>query len=87
MTSRPLYAVQVGAFEKEDAATTLVARLRTQHNIVFIEEFAKDRMFYRVRVGCVADRRAAAQLEQQLRAQGLPSFVARLSGDRCKGTG
>jgi hypothetical protein len=86
-TSRSLYTVQVGAFEKPDAATTLVARLKKQYAVVFTEQFANERTFYRVRVGCVTDRRAARQLEQQLRAGGLPSFIAQLSGERCEGTG
>jgi Flp pilus assembly secretin CpaC len=85
-TGHSLYTVQVGAFEKVDSATALVDRLKKQYEVVFIEQFAKERTFYRVRVGCVTDRSAARQLEQQLRAEGFLPFTAPLSRKDCQGT-
>ena len=81
-----MYTVQVGAFEKPDAATALVARLKKQYDVVFIEQFARIRTFYRVRVGCVPDREGAGQLAQQLRAEGFQPFIASLSREGCRGT-
>jgi SPOR domain/Bacterial type II and III secretion system protein len=83
---RSLYTVQVGAFEKPDSATSLVGRLEKQYDDVFIERFARDRTFYRVRVGCLTHRGAVKQLEQQLRAEGFQPFIAQLGREGCRGT-
>lgn len=85
-TGRSLFTVQVGAFEKPDAATALVDRLKKQYDVVIIDQFARDRTLYRVRVGCAADRVAARQLERQLRADGFEPFIVPLGPQGCRGT-
>jgi hypothetical protein len=73
--ARPLYTIQVGAFEKAATAEALVARLKTRYDAVFIDPLAGQRPVYRVRVGRLANLRAAGELERQLRTEGFQPFI------------
>src|SRR5215831_12798456 len=72
--TRPLYSIQVGAFEKADAAESLVTRLKLRYEVVFIEPLAGERPVYRVRVGGLTNLKAAGELERQLRTEGYRPF-------------
>src|SRR5262249_28453889 len=76
-TGASLYTVQVGAFEKADAAEALVARLKMRYDVVFIEPLAGERTVYRVRVGRLANLRAAGEIERQLRTEGFKPFIVK----------
>jgi len=73
--TRPLYTIQVGAFEKASAADALVARLKMRYDVVFIEPPDSEHPVYRVRVGRLPNRRAAGELERQLRTDGFQPFI------------
>jgi Bacterial type II and III secretion system protein/SPOR domain len=73
--TRPLYTIQVGAFEKAATAEALVARLKMRYDAVFIDSLAGERPVYRVRVGRLANLRAAGELERQLRTEGFQPFI------------
>lgn len=73
--TRPLYTIQVGAFEKAATAEALVARLKMRYDAVFIDPLAGERPVYRVRVGRLANLRAAGELERQLRTEGFQPFI------------
>jgi cell division septation protein DedD len=73
--TRPLYSIQVGAFEKAAAAEALVTRLKMRYDVVFIEPLEGERPVYRVRVGRLANLKAAGELERQLRTEGFRPFI------------
>ena len=73
--TRPLYTIQVGAFEKAATAEALVARLKMRYDAVFVDPLAGERPVYRVRVGRLANLRAAGELERQLRTEGFQPFI------------
>ena len=73
--TRPLYTIQVGAFEKAATAEALVTRLKMRYDVVFIDPLAGERPVYRVRVGRLANLRAAGELERQLRTEGFQPFI------------
>ena len=73
--TRPLYTIQVGAFEKPAAAEALVARLKMRYDAVFVDPLTGARPVYRVRVGRLANLRAAGELERQLRTEGFQPFI------------
>jgi Bacterial type II and III secretion system protein/SPOR domain len=73
--TRPLYSIQVGAFEQAAAAEALVTRLKMRYDVVFVEPLAGERPVYRVRVGRLANLKAAGELERQLRTEGFRPFI------------
>ena len=62
--------------EKPDAATALVARLKRQYDVVFIEQFARIRTFCLCGVGCVADREGRKATRAATPRGGFPAFSA-----------
>jgi rare lipoprotein A len=81
--SNPLvgfFGVQVGAFQQQDNAQRLQARLSASYSPVNIVLYdSPNGLFYRVRVGRLPTEAAARQLADQLRAnEQLTTFVVRL---------
>ena len=72
------YAVQVGAFENEDAAQELKQRLEKQYPSVMIQTTTDERTLYRVRIG-EPDMEAADKIASELRKQDFKPFVVRLN--------
>jgi rare lipoprotein A len=74
------FAVQVGAFQVQENAERLRARLSASYSPVTIQLYdAPTGVFYRVRVGRLPSEDAANQLAEQLRAnEQLLTFVVRL---------
>lgn len=74
----PVYAVQVGAFERPETAEELRSRLRGKYSGVAVERHEGDRTVYRVRVGRETDMLAARRLADRIRKEeDLPGFVVR----------
>jgi len=74
------FGVQVGAFQVQENAERLRARLLASYSSVNIALYdSPNGLFYRVRVGRLPNERAAQQLASELRAnQQLTTFVVRL---------
>ena len=74
------FAVQVGAFLKEENADRLKSQLEATHPPISIAKFeSPNGTFYRVRVGRIASEAAAQQLADQLHATDqFTTFVVRL---------
>jgi rare lipoprotein A len=74
------FAVQVGAFQIEDNAERLRARLQANYSPVNIAPYdSPNGLLYRVRVGRLSTESAAYELASQLQAnQQLTTFVVRL---------
>jgi peptidoglycan lytic transglycosylase len=72
------YAVQVGAFENEDAAQELKHRLEQKYPSVMIQTTTEERTLYRVRIG-EPDMEAADKIASELRKQDFKPFVVRLN--------
>ena len=72
------YAVQVGAFESEDAAQELKHRLELKYPSVMIQTTTDERTLYRVRIG-EPDMEAADKIASELRKQDFKPFVVRLN--------
>ncbi|HUJ81359.1 MAG TPA: septal ring lytic transglycosylase RlpA family protein [Candidatus Acidoferrales bacterium] len=74
------FGVQVGAFQQQDNAARLQARLAASYSPVNIVPYdSPNGLFYRVRVGRVPTENAARQLADQLRSnEQLTTFVVRL---------
>ncbi|MGB6978908.1 MAG: septal ring lytic transglycosylase RlpA family protein [Candidatus Acidiferrales bacterium] len=74
------FAVQVGAFLKEENADRLKSQLEATHPPISIAKFeAPNGTFYRVRVGRIPSEAAAQQLADQLHATDqFTTFVVRL---------
>jgi rare lipoprotein A len=77
-SSRPLYAVQVGAFENPRAAEDLKRQLEKRYSRVTVQSFSAEKIMYRVRIGPEPDIQAASRLASQLRKQDFRPFVVRL---------
>jgi rare lipoprotein A len=78
-TTAPIaFAVQVGAFENEDAAQELKQRLEKQYPSVMIQTTTEERTLYRVRIG-EPDMEAANKIASELRKQDFKPFVVRLN--------
>ncbi|MBI4473392.1 MAG: septal ring lytic transglycosylase RlpA family protein [Acidobacteria bacterium] len=76
----PLYAVQVGAFENQEAAETLKRELEKRYSGVTVQTVSGQRTLYRVRVGRgEPDIQAAHKLAAQLRREDFDSFVVRVN--------
>jgi rare lipoprotein A len=72
------YAVQVGAFENEDAAQELKHRLEQKYPSVMVQMTTEERTLYRVRIG-ESDMEAADKIASELRKQDFKPFVVRLN--------
>jgi len=76
---QPLFAVQVGAFQSESAATRLRDELAMKYSDVSVQIIMTDQTLYRVRVGKVGDMKAAEELAKKLQDDHLSTFVVRLN--------
>ena len=74
-----VYAVQVGAFESQDAAESLKRSLDGRYRDVTIQTVTTTQTFYRVRVGRLVDLMSAEKLSRQLRDEDFDPFVVRLN--------
>jgi cell division protein FtsN len=72
------YTVQVGAFQSQANALTLLAELGKRYPDAFIQKVSADAAVYRVRVGRLSDLQDVQQLEKQLRSEGLHPLVLAL---------
>jgi peptidoglycan lytic transglycosylase len=75
--SKPMFGVQVGAFESQRTAEELKERLQKKYPSVTVQTFAGEKTLYRVRIGNEPDLQAAEKLASQLRRQNLKPFVVR----------
>ncbi len=73
------YTVQVGAFDKLDAAEVLRSQLAKKYDMVFVEKVTSDRTPYRVRVGRFSDMQSARKIEKQLVSDGIDTYVTTLN--------
>ena len=74
-----MYAIQVGAFESQEAAESLKRNLDQRYRDVSIQTVTTTQTFYRVRVGRLADLAEAERLSKQLREERFDPFVVRLN--------
>ena len=74
-----VFAIQVGAFETQDAAESLRHELEKRYRDVSIDTVSTPRTFYRVRVGRAPDLASAEKLSKQLREESFDPFVVRLN--------
>jgi len=74
-----VYAIQVGAFENQDAAESLKRDLEQRYRDVTVQSVSTAKTFYRVRVGRTADLKSAERLARQLRDESFDPFVVRLN--------
>lgn len=78
-SSKPVYAVQVGAFENLRAAEDLKQELEKKYPGVTVQSFAGEKTIYRVRIGREPDMQAAQKLAGQLKRDDLKPFVVRVN--------
>jgi rare lipoprotein A len=78
-SSQPLYAVQVGAFQSEAAASRLRDDLAMRYSDVTVQMAATEPTLYRVRVGRVGDEKTAEDLAKKLQDEHLSTFIVRLN--------
>ena len=76
-SSRPLFGVQVGAFENQHTAEDLKRKLEKKYSHVTIQTFTAGKTLYRVRIGREPDIQSAEKLASQLRKEDLKGFVVR----------
>ena len=76
---RPVYAVQVGAFENPRAAEELKQRLAGKYPDVTVQILPGEKAVYRVRIGREPDIQTANRLASQLRKQDFQPFVVRVN--------
>lgn len=72
LTERPLYKVQVGAYEDKDNADRLVSALQARG---FDPYVIYQNGMYKVQVGAYANLSNAAAMENRLRDAGYPTFI------------
>jgi rare lipoprotein A len=72
------YAVQVGAFEDQQAAEELKQQLAKKYSGVMIQTVSQERTLYRVRI-TQPDVEAANRVAAELRKQDFEPFVVRLN--------
>ena len=77
--SRPVYAVQVGAFENPRAAEELKQQLAKKYPDVTVQSFSGQKTVYRVRIGRESDIQTANRLASRLRKQDFQPFVVRVN--------
>jgi rare lipoprotein A len=75
--SKPMFGVQVGAFESRRSAEQLKQRLQKEYPSVTVQTFEGEKTMYRVRIGNEPDLQAAEEIASQLRKQNLKPFVVR----------
>jgi len=78
-SARPVYAVQVGAFENPRAAQQLKQQLEKKYPEVTVQAVPGEKTVYRVRIGRESDIQTANRLASQLRKQDFEPFVVRLN--------
>ena len=78
-SSRPVYAVQVGAFENPRAAEDLKRQLERKYPDVTVQTLSGEKTVYRVRIGREPDIQTANRLASQLRKQDFQPFVVRVN--------
>jgi rare lipoprotein A len=76
---KPMFAVQVGAFENQGAAEDLKRRLEKKYSAVTVQAFSGEKTVYRVRIGEEPDLQAAERLASQLEKEALKPFVVRIN--------
>jgi rare lipoprotein A len=76
---KPMFAVQVGAFENQRAAEDLKQKLEKKYSAVIVQAFAGEKTVYRVRIGQEPDIQAAEKLASQLKKDALKPFVVRMN--------
>ena len=79
LPGKPMFAVQVGAFENQRAAEELKRKLEKTYPNVSVQAFAENKTVYRVRIGGEPDLQAAEKLASQLRKQDFKPFVVRMN--------
>ena len=72
LTERPLYKVQVGAYEDKDNADRLVSSLQSRG---FDPYVIYQNGMYKVQVGAYANLSNAAAMENRIRDAGYPTFI------------
>jgi rare lipoprotein A len=77
-TASATYAVQVGAFENEDAAQALKQQLEKKYPSVMVQTTTEVLTLYRVRI-TEPDVEAANKIASELRKQDFKPFVVRLN--------
>lgn len=75
--TRNRYTVQVGAFDTQAKAESLVAKLKGRYDTVFIDKIS-GKAPYHVRVGRLPDTRAARELQRQLARDGFDTYLTTL---------
>jgi rare lipoprotein A len=75
---RPMFGVQVGAFENQSTAEQLKQRLQKKYPSVTVQTFEGEKTLYRVRIGNEPDRQAAEKLASRLRKEEFKPFVVRV---------
>src|SRR5438093_8005504 len=78
-SARPVYAVQVGAFENPRAAQQLKQQLEKKYPEVTVQAVPGEKTVYRVRIGRESDIQTANRLASQLRKQDFEPLVVRLN--------
>jgi len=73
LVTKPLYRVQLGAFQKLENAQALQKRLQVLGYDAFIR---KEGILYRVQVGAFRERANANTLAAKLKVQGFNTFIA-----------
>src|SRR5262245_40720885 len=76
-TSSSAYAVQVAAFENQEAARSLKERLEKKYSGVVIQPFVEEKTLYRVRIG-QPNLQAATHVASELRKQDFKPFIVRM---------
>ena len=71
------YAVQVAAFENQQAAQGLKERLEKKYSGVVVQPFVEEKTLYRVRIG-QRNLQAATHLASELRKQDFKPFIVRM---------
>ena len=79
VSSPPVYAVQIGAFESPDAAEDLKQQFEKKYPSVTVQTLPGEKPIYRVRIGREANIETAQKLAAQLRKEDLKPFVVRLN--------
>jgi rare lipoprotein A len=78
-SKKPIFAVQVGAFENQRTAEELKQKLEKTYPNVSVQTAAGDKTLYRVRIGGEPDLQSAEKLAGQLKKQDLKPFVVRMN--------
>jgi len=73
------YTVQVGAFDKLEAAESLRSQLAKKYELVFVEKVTSGKTPYRVRVGRFPDMQTARKIERQLVSDGIDTYITTLN--------